>query len=66
MPFAGFDDWDDCIETMKGEGKSAEEARKICGKLQAKEESHELRLECFRIQQKRMELLKELIKRSKE
>lgn len=66
MPFAGFDDWDDCMESMKNKGKSSEEAKKICGKLQAKEESHELRLEYFRIQQKRLELLKELIKRSKE
>ncbi len=33
-PFAGFDDWDDCKQTMKDKGYSDEEADKICGALQ--------------------------------
>ena len=37
-PFAGFEDWDDCIQTLTGRGHSAEEAEKICGKLQSEHE----------------------------
>ncbi len=38
-PFAGFDDWDDCMDTMQNErGHDEETARKICGALKDKEE----------------------------
>lgn len=36
MPFAGFEDWEDCIDTMVNEeGYTEEEAEKICGSLEA-------------------------------
>lgn len=39
-PFAGFEDWDDCIETMTEErGHSQEAAERICGSLKEEEEA---------------------------
>lgn len=38
MPFAGYETFDVCVLAQKNEGKSDEEARKICGALQAKAE----------------------------
>ena len=36
MPFSGFDDWDDCIQTMtEDEGHDQDSAENICGALQA-------------------------------
>jgi hypothetical protein len=40
MPFSGFKDFDTCVLAQKKEGKSDEEAKKICGTLQAKEEGN--------------------------
>ena len=34
-PFAGFDDFDDCMSTMEEDGATTEEAEQICGSLQA-------------------------------
>jgi hypothetical protein len=40
MPFAGFDDWDDCIATMtEEEGHDQDSAENICGALQAEAKS---------------------------
>jgi hypothetical protein len=40
MPFAGFDDFDDCLDTMRTEeGHDEESARRICGALQAESKS---------------------------
>lgn len=40
MPFAGFDDFGDCLDTMMTEeGHDEEAARNICGALQAEEKS---------------------------
>jgi len=41
MPFAGFENWDDCMndEEMKERYPDKEVREKICGKLQAQEES---------------------------
>lgn len=40
MPFAGFDDWDDCVRTMaEEEGHDMESAENICGALQAEAKS---------------------------
>jgi hypothetical protein len=40
MPFAGFDDWDDCIQTMTDEeGHDKDSAENICGALQAEHKS---------------------------
>jgi hypothetical protein len=40
MPFAGFDDWEDCIETMtEEEGHDMDSAESICGALQAEAKS---------------------------
>jgi len=40
VPFSGFDDWDDCIQTMtEEEGHDQESAENICGALQAEEKS---------------------------
>lgn len=39
MPFSGFKDFGECVAKMKADGKSDESAKKICGSLQAKEES---------------------------
>lgn len=39
MPFAGFEDFDDCVKiTMDKQGYDEETARKVCGKLQAEHE----------------------------
>jgi hypothetical protein len=35
MPFAGFEDFAACVLHMKGQGHGEEEARRICGRLQA-------------------------------
>ena len=37
MPFAGFEDWDDCEKKMRKK-YDEETAKKICGKLKAKYE----------------------------
>ncbi len=40
MPFAGFDDFDDCLSTMRREQDYDEEtARRVCGALQAEQKS---------------------------
>ena len=40
MPFAGFDDWDDCMSTMTNEeGYNEDAAERICGALQAEAKS---------------------------
>ena len=40
MPFAGFDDWDDCVSTMTEERDyDTESAENICGALQAEAKS---------------------------
>jgi phage I-like protein len=39
MPFAGFEDFDACVVHMEGEGYSSDVAHRICGKLQAEEET---------------------------
>jgi len=40
VPFAGFDDWSDCVDTMTNEeGHDMESAENICGALQAEEKS---------------------------
>lgn len=40
MPFAGFDDFDDCLSTMRSEQDYDEEtARRVCGALQAEQKS---------------------------
>ncbi|AGC34558.1 head maturation protease [Haloarcula sinaiiensis tailed virus 1] len=40
MPFAGFDDWDDCMDTMLNEeGHDEQSAQNICGALQAEAKS---------------------------
>lgn len=40
MPFAGFDDWGDCVQTMTGEeGHDQEAAESICGALEAERKS---------------------------
>ena len=40
MPFSGFEDWGDCIQTMtEEEGHDMESAENICGALQAEEKS---------------------------
>ena len=40
MPFSGFDDWDDCIQTMtEEEGHDMDSAENICGALQSEEKS---------------------------
>jgi len=42
MPFAGFKDFDDCVQKMKKkQGYSEEVAKKVCGKLQARHEQKE-------------------------
>ena len=39
MPFAGFENYNDCVQSMMSEqGYDEETARKACGKLQAKQE----------------------------
>jgi len=40
MPFAGFDNFDACVLGVTAKGHSEEEARHICGKLQADAEQH--------------------------
>ena len=40
-PFSGFDDFEDCKQTMKDKGHSDEEADKICGALQDEYETNE-------------------------
>ncbi len=35
MPFAGFENFDACVLAMKAKGHSEEEARRMCGKIQA-------------------------------
>lgn len=37
-PFAGFDDFSDCLHSMRQRGHSEDSARRICGKLQAESE----------------------------
>lgn len=40
MPFAGFEDFDDCVKTvMAKQGVDEEAAKRICGELQAKHEN---------------------------
>ena len=42
MPFAGFDDWDDCMDTMtEEEGYDKETAEQVCGALQAEHEKEQ-------------------------
>lgn len=38
-PFAGFDDFDDCLSTMQEQGHDEEVARRICGQLQEEHEN---------------------------
>jgi hypothetical protein len=38
MPFGGFEDFDECVQAQISKGKDSEEAKKICGSLQAKAE----------------------------
>ena len=49
MPFAGFDDFDDCLATMETEeGHDEESARRICGALQAESKSEHGNVEQLR------------------
>ena len=49
MPFAGFDDFDDCLATMETEeGHDEESARRICGALQAEAKSEHGNVEQLR------------------
>lgn len=49
MPFAGFDDFDDCLDTMRTEeGHDEESARRICGALQAESKSEHGNVEQLR------------------
>jgi len=42
MPFAGFDDWDECVMTMtEEEGHDQQSAENICGALQAEAKSEQ-------------------------
>jgi len=41
MPFAGYKDFDACVADQQSKGYSEEQARKICGALQAEEEGRE-------------------------
>lgn len=34
MPLNGFEDWDDCVSTMKEEGHDQESAERICGSME--------------------------------
>lgn len=38
MPFAGFPNFDDCVEKQMAKGRSEEEARKICGYIKSRTE----------------------------
>lgn len=40
MPFAGFNDFDECKNKMMSDGKSEDSANRICGAIKAKVEGH--------------------------
>ena len=42
MPFAGFKDFQECLNSMAKEGYEPQTAKKICGSLKHKYEGNEL------------------------